>query len=501
MKAQNLFSILISLFTLGAITTAVAQNSEFSISGNCYNSQIQGLAFDGTNYLAGMVGDLTSDSNVTVQFFSPEGQLKGDRISLGETGTGPAIAFDGTNYLLVWADRYVRFMDNGEDAGMTNIYGRFINPSGNFVGNKFTIVTGAYIKGSMPASIQFNGSNYFIIYKEDNGENDFGPAYGRFISPSGILLGSPFQISDDNVGEISIAPAFDGTNYLIAFVVDSKNIYGQFLSPAGALVGTNFLIDESGNNSQNPVYIVFDGSKYMVVFHDDYNLALDEHTPEWDIFARFVSTSGNVDTNKITICEHNKNPNIPTIAFDGTNFLTSWISMDELRIKGRFFNTNGKPVGDEIQIFDSVNGTIPMGGVALFADNKYLAVCTRINWGSKSIVAKEQIIKEKAARENTNNGIYGKFIEQQTTGITENIGDNSLFKIYPNPASNIITLNINEYENAVLNIYKITGDLVSSGKVTETNPHIYVGNLSAGIYMVEIKTQKSSEKQKLVIQR
>jgi hypothetical protein len=158
-------------------------------------------------------------------------------------------------------------------------------------------------------------------------------------------------------------------------------------------------------------------------------------------------------------------------------------------------------VGDEIQIFDSVNGTIPMGGVALFAHNKYLAVCTRINWGSKSINAKEQIIKEKAARENTNNGIYGKFIEQQTTGITENIGDNSLFKIYPNPASNLITLNINEYENAVLNIYKITGDLVSSGKVTETNPHIYIGNLSAGIYMVEIKTQKSSEKQKLVIQR
>lgn len=500
MKTRNLLRLVVTLFIGGTITTAVAQNSEFSISGDCYNSQIQGVAFDGTNYLAGMVGDLTSDSNVTVQFFSPGGQLLGDRISLGETGTGPAIAFDGTNYLLVWADRYVRFMDNGEDAGMTNIYGRFISPSGNFVGNKFTIVNGAYIKGSMPASIQFNGSNYFIIYREDNGGNDIGPAYGRFISPSGTLLGSPFQISDDNVDEISIAPAFDGTNYLIAFVVDSKYIYGQFISPAGALVGTNFLIDGSANNSQNPVYIAFDGSKYMVVFHDDYNTDPDEHTPEWDIFARFVSTSGNVDPNKISICDHTKHPNIPTIAFDGTNFLTSWILMDELQIKGQFFDTNGEPVDDEMLIFDSVSGTIPMGGVALFAGNKYLAICTRINWGNKSKNAKEQI-KEKAAQENTNNGIYGKFVEQQATGITDNTDGNGLLKIYPNPVSDLITLNINKSENTVLNIYNITGDLVSSKKITETNQQIYVGNLSAGIYMVEIKTPRWSEKQKLIIQK
>lgn len=489
------------LFTVGTITTAVAQNSEFSISGDCYNSQIQGVAFDGTNYLAGLVGDLAGDSNVTVQFFSPGGQLLGDRISLGETGTGPMIAFDGTNYLLVWADKYVRFMDNGEDAGMTNIYGRFISPSGNFVGNKFTIVTGAYIKGSMPASIQFNGSNYFIIYREDNGSNDIGPAYGRFISPSGTLLGSPFQISDNNVSEISMTIAFDGTNYLTAFVVDSKHIYGQFLSPAGALVGTNFLIDGSVNNSQNPVSVTFGGGKYMVAFHDDYNTDPNEHTPDWDIFARFVSTSGNVNANKITICDHTKFPNIPTVAFDGTNFLTAWVLMNELQIKGQFFDIDGEPVDDEFLVFDSVSGTIPMGGVTLFAGNKYLAICTRINWENESKNGKGQAIKEKAAQENTNNGIYGTFVEQQATGIIENTDGNGLLEIYPNPASNLITLNINEYENTVLNIYRITGDLVSSKKITETNQQIYVGNLSAGIYMVEIKTPKWSEKQKLIIQR
>ncbi|MDX9889258.1 MAG: hypothetical protein RBT13_00270, partial [Bacteroidales bacterium] len=137
------------------IISLKAQTDDFSISGNSRNSIPGGCAFDGTNYLVGITGDAISDSNVTLQFISPTGQLLGSRISVGESGSAPLVAFDGTNYLIIWGDRYVRFLDNGEDAGMTNIYGRFISPSGNFVGDKFTIVNDAYIKGCVSGKVHY----------------------------------------------------------------------------------------------------------------------------------------------------------------------------------------------------------------------------------------------------------------------------------------------------------------------------------------------------------
>ncbi len=218
MKIQKLIKMAFAILMCGAASIHTTKSQEFSISGSSNNSIPGGVAFDGTNYLIGLSGDATSDSNLTVQFISTAGQLVGNRIPLGETGSAPVVAFDGANYLLIWSDRYVAFLDDGDDAGMTNIYGRFIDPSGSFVGNKFTIETDAYIKGCIIGSVHFNGTNYFFTYCEDDGGGDIGHAYGRFISTSGALLGSPIQISSAVVGGVNIA--FDGTNYLAVFEIN-----------------------------------------------------------------------------------------------------------------------------------------------------------------------------------------------------------------------------------------------------------------------------------------
>ncbi len=497
METRNLLRLVITLFAWGTITSTVAQVGEFSISGNCYNSILGGVAFDGQNYLAGMTGDLENDFNVTVQFISPGGQLSGDRIAMGETGSAPVIAFDGTNYLVIWADRHVGFLDNGEDAGITDIFGRFISPSGEFAGDKFTIVSDAYIKGSAPGAIHFNGSNYFFVYKEDDGNNDEGPEYGKFISTEGDVSENPVQITETDVQDIALA--FDGTNYLTVYNVDAKYIYGQFISAAGTLAGTSFLIDNSENYSDDPVAVAFGDSKYLVVFPDDNTPGMNEN-PEWNIFGRFVSTAGEVDIDKITICDYTQNPIFPTIAYDGTNYLTAWIAMNEQNIKGRNIKANGEPLDNEYVIFDSTSGTMPLGGVSLFSGNKYLAVCTRVNWESSNNNINALKIYEKSARENTNNGIYGKFLDQ-ITAVNEKTDGNGLMKIYPNPATDRFNININDFENAWLSIYKITGDLISSERISETNQQMYVGNLPEGMYVAEIKTPEWSEKQKLLIKR
>jgi hypothetical protein len=88
------------------------------------------------------------------------------------------------------------------------------------------------------------------------------------------------------------------------------------------------------------------------------------------------------------------------------------------------------------------------------------------------------------------------------TGI-EDVSTNNKLNIYPNPVSDIASLNIDNPDNAVLtlNIYNVMGELVRS-EVIQGNQHkISTENLSNGIYIVEVKIKDRTEKQKLIIQR
>jgi hypothetical protein len=87
-----------------------------------------------------------------------------------------------------------------------------------------------------------------------------------------------------------------------------------------------------------------------------------------------------------------------------------------------------------------------------------------------------------------------------TTGLTELSGENPLF--YPNPASDLIILNIDNQNNAevTLKIYNVTGELVRSELLKQNQQQIPVADLKSGIYMIEIKSGEWVKKQKLIIQ-
>jgi hypothetical protein len=115
-------------------------------------------AFDGTNYLVGIIQD---DHNITAQLVSQTGTLVGPRISTGRTGGLPFVAFDGTNYLMVWSD----------DATFPNddIYGQFISPSGNLVGSPLCHKHGLLKTGLDFGSgnVAFDGvGNYLVIWTD-----------------------------------------------------------------------------------------------------------------------------------------------------------------------------------------------------------------------------------------------------------------------------------------------------------------------------------------------
>jgi hypothetical protein len=93
-------------------------------------------------------------------------------------------------------------------------------------------------------------------------------------------------------------------------------------------------------------------------------------------------------------------------------------------------------------------------------------------------------------------------LKQSNSIINLGIVPNSI-KIYPNPASDFITLNINN-KNAAdisLTIYTSIGTLVKSELLRENNQRIYIGDLSCGVYIVALKSKDLTENKKLIIQR
>jgi Secretion system C-terminal sorting domain len=97
--------------------------------------------------------------------------------------------------------------------------------------------------------------------------------------------------------------------------------------------------------------------------------------------------------------------------------------------------------------------------------------------------------------------VASHYVKQASAGINEK--RNILFNLYPNPASDIVTLNINKTnnENLEINIYDILGDLVLSESLKQNQQKINIGDLNNGIYIVEINSNEWSGKQKLIIQR
>jgi hypothetical protein len=95
------------------------------------------------------------------------------------------------------------------------------------------------------------------------------------------------------------------------------------------------------------------------------------------------------------------------------------------------------------------------------------------------------------------------YVANPATGIENSVENNNKFSIYPNPASELFTLNIGSANNEYLSlsIYNMAGSLVKSEILKQNQQQINISDLSCGTYMVEIRSEEGSAKQKLIIQR
>lgn len=192
-------------------------------------------AFDGVNYLVVWNKFVADNYEIFGCRVTPAGQVLDEFVIFSASGEQvfPSIAFDGTNYMVAWRDTRT---GSGPSAD-TDIFGTRVTPSGGILDpGGIAIVTAPGFQGDQP-QIAFDGTNYFVVWSDIQTLGVSPPVDGRImgrrISTGGTLLGGTADSAGIAITTIrsSHSPtlAFDGTDFMVAWAVGSYPIF----PPAG----------------------------------------------------------------------------------------------------------------------------------------------------------------------------------------------------------------------------------------------------------------------------
>ncbi|WP_044190650.1 Ig-like domain-containing protein [Hyalangium minutum] len=300
------------------------------------------VASNGTDFLAVWADDRGGDVDVYGARVSQSGAVLdplGIPIAVAlNAQQAPAVAFDGTNYLVVWSD--------GRRGSGSDIYGARVSPAGSLMdpsGLALSTSTTFTLLMSAPA-IAFDGTNYLVVWDEKIGFSSPTNLQGLRVSPAGSPVGSPFFVSNAVGNQLAASVAFDGLNYLAVWQDDrsgsSYDIYAGRISTAGAaLDGSGFPVSTNSATQANPV-VAFNGTLYLVAWEDSRNQA----ATGIDLYgARVTTAGGTLDTAGFALVQAASTQALPALARLGTQYVLAWqdLRSGELDVYAARLDANG----------------------------------------------------------------------------------------------------------------------------------------------------------------
>ena len=370
--ACGLGGIFFNPYAMAASVFPIATNGAASQAGFS-------AAFDGTNYLVGLQGDGTAAYyDISAQLIATNGSLVGSRILIGRTGGTPAVAFGGTNFLLVWPDD--KLLETG---GNDQVYGQFVSRSGALVGSPFTFGPTSEVQdfnGVEP--LAFDGRNYLVVW--DTGANSNSPngdVHGALFSQTGSLSAPAISVTSNAIAALAPAVTFGKTNYLVVWNnrrsgnTELYDIYGKFITTNGTQ-GDAFIISQTPTPRYNPSRAAFDGTNFFVVWNKDIGLGYPNPSI-WNFYGRVVSPAGTFPGNEAALVTDANSPIYPGLAFDGANYLMAWhAGLTNSQIEFQFFNPSAHAIGPEFNLFSSQGTNAPVFGGVLFDGNRFEITAT-----------------------------------------------------------------------------------------------------------------------------
>jgi hypothetical protein len=304
----------------GAIITpaGVITVPEFAISTAANAQQHSSSSFDGTNFLVvwddfrtGVTYDIYGARvNQAGAVLDPAGLMISDAAG---NQYEPHVCFDGTNYFAAWHDY--------RSGGFPDIYGARINQSGTVLDSGGRLLSLA-ANFQTTSDIAYDGTNFLIVW-EDERDGVNWDIYGTRVTPLGQILDpSGLLISVATDKQEKPAVAFGGGLYFVVWS-DYRSgvnwdVYGTRVTTAGVVDDpAGRAISTASGNELDPD-IAYGGDYFLAVWRDNRNGDYDIYA------ARANNSGAVVDPAGIALCTFDGAQNYPDVVFGGAQFLVVW---------------------------------------------------------------------------------------------------------------------------------------------------------------------------------
>ncbi|MCX6840825.1 MAG: hypothetical protein NTX53_00790, partial [candidate division WOR-3 bacterium] len=223
------------------------------------------VGFDGTNFLVAWTDERSGSSDIYGARVTPQGTVldpSGCVISQAAyCQESPALGFDGANFLVVW--------QHGR-GGSADIYGARVTPQGTVLDPSGFVISQAASSQYGPA-LGFDGANFLVVWEDYRSGSGGSDIYGARVTPQGTVLDpSGFVISQAAYEQLSPALGFDGANFLVVwhdYRSRDYHIYGTRVTPQGTVLTPDGFVISQGEYGEAFPALGFDGANFLVVWY------------------------------------------------------------------------------------------------------------------------------------------------------------------------------------------------------------------------------------------
>jgi hypothetical protein len=183
--------------------------------------------------------------------------------------TDAAVAFDGTNYLVVYQQDDLSSV-TGQPESLVAVR---VSVTGTVLGSGATIAPGCRSDFCAPPALAFDGSRYLLVYPQAN--NGLFQIEGVFISPAnGQPSGPAFAVSPAPGYPGRFAVTFAGGVYLVAWdqqpwTGQSAGLYAARIQPDGTVLDPAGIPIVAPSSCCGGGSLASDGNNFMLVFSDN----------------------------------------------------------------------------------------------------------------------------------------------------------------------------------------------------------------------------------------
>jgi len=230
------------------------------------SQQMPVVAFDSTNYLAVWLeqgeGGLSDVCGARVTSSGSVIDPKGFTISKATAMLFDAVAYGAGEYLVVWNSGDPDMMDTAL------VFAARVTPNGTVL-DTTPIRPGTGTGIDIAPDVAFDGTNFLVVWCSYM--DTTYAVFGARIAPNGSVLDPDgFTISDEAGLDVLPSVAFNGTDYVVTWMRYDNyyaDVYCALVSPGGSVVVPATLVSGASNDQMSPV-VACGPSSSLIVWMD-----------------------------------------------------------------------------------------------------------------------------------------------------------------------------------------------------------------------------------------